>query len=105
MFCKKRSHDHSHTIMHKSRLQELSHARINDRVTGFPFTPCIKLLLIISPPDILIFRFECMTYYMRKMPEYHLIKITPYKLIQKCFAKTFCFSCQFTDTDRAKSQV
>ena len=49
IFGKKTSHNHARTVVHPACLIELTHSRIDHRITCFSVTPGLKIFLIIVP--------------------------------------------------------
>src|SRR5688572_14401690 len=81
MFCQEACRYHADTIVHKSRFVKLPHSGINQRIPGFAVAPCFKFAWIIYPFNSVVGWLKAMIYYVWKMPENHLIKLSPNKLV------------------------
>lgn len=84
IFGQKWSYNHSGPIMHETSCIEFSHACINYGKTSSTLFPCIKLLLIVSPFDIIEFGLEWVILfceYSREVVSYIDIEISPMYLI------------------------
>ena len=66
--------------MHPARLIELTHGRINDGESGASLTPYFKLLPVIFPMHLIIFRPKGAFGHVGKLPEDLFVKISPNQL-------------------------
>ena len=85
VFCEKRCHHHSHTIVHVSRCLQFPHAGIHDRKASSSFYPGLEMLGRIQPGQAVITGPEISTVDMRKVPADMVIKISPVELAPESF--------------------
>ena len=73
-------HDHTHAVVHKSRLFELAHPGVDDGEAGLAVSPKFECLGILFPGDVTILFLEGISENMWKMEGDLSEEISPIKL-------------------------
>ena len=97
--------DHADAVVHQTGGIELTHAGIDQRITGSTLAPALKFVLIITPLDAIIGWFEALVYCLREMPENLAEELPPDQLIAKTIADIECLLYDLTDTDGTEAQM
>ena len=92
--------------MHITRCVQLTHSRINNRISCFSFLPSAQLFFIIYPINFFVFGSESIAYSdARKMLQDGRIEIAPNQFIQKSFVEFFGSARFFANRNSAKSEM